>query len=178
MASLNKVMLIGHLGRDPEMRRTQNGKNVTNFTMATSERWNNEDRVEWHRIVLFDRLAEVAKDYLRKGSQIYIEGRIQTKSWEDQTGAKRSSVEIVGSNLVILSTKRENQGYANQSSNNNSSQGNDNPEGPGPSERAQELQAPVETSPEPRPTTPAPVAERVDAFPDEPPPPTDADLPF
>ncbi|MDR0549251.1 MAG: single-stranded DNA-binding protein [Deltaproteobacteria bacterium] len=117
MASVNKVILIGHLGRDPEMRRSQTGKNVTQFSMATSERWNNEDHVEWHKIILFDRVAEVAKEYLRKGSQVYIEGRIRTNIWEDQNGVKRYTTEILASHMVILSTKKDGAGssYPNPS---------------------------------------------------------------
>ncbi|MDR1578628.1 MAG: single-stranded DNA-binding protein [Deltaproteobacteria bacterium] len=120
MASVNKVILLGRLGRDPEMRRTQSGKNVTNFSLATSERWNNEDHVEWHKIVLFDRLAEIAKEYLRKGSQVYLEGRIQTNSWEDQAGNKRNSTEIYANSMVILTPKKDSSGYGGGPTNYNS----------------------------------------------------------
>ncbi|MDR1870464.1 MAG: single-stranded DNA-binding protein [Deltaproteobacteria bacterium] len=111
MASVNKAILLGHLGQDPEYRTAKTGKKFVTFSLATSDRWNNEDRVEWHKIVLFERTAEVAKEYLRKGSQVYIEGRIQTRSWEDQQGIKRYTTEIIGNNLVILSRKDS---YANQ----------------------------------------------------------------
>ncbi|MDR2142126.1 MAG: single-stranded DNA-binding protein [Deltaproteobacteria bacterium] len=112
MASVNKVILIGHLGRDPEMRSTQTGKKITTFSLATTERWNNEDHVEWHKIVLWERLAEIAKEYLRKGSQVYIEGRLQTRNWEDQNGIKRQFTDVIANSLVMLSSRRDSQpGY-------------------------------------------------------------------
>jgi single-strand DNA-binding protein len=111
MAGVNKVILIGNLGKDPEMRTAQSGKSVTTFNMATTEKWNNEEHVEWHRIVLFDRLAEVAKEYLHKGSQVYIEGRLRTRNWEDQNKIKRYTTEIFGNNMVMLSPKADSSGY-------------------------------------------------------------------
>ena len=110
--SVNKVILVGNLGRDPEMRHTQSGRPVANFTLATNERWRDRDgqqqeRTEWHRIVLWDRLAEVATDYLAKGRQVYIEGRIQTREWEDRDGNKRYTTEIVGLNMQMLGRRGE-----------------------------------------------------------------------
>ena len=107
MAGLNKVMLIGNLGRDPELRYTQNGQAVANFTLATNESWNNksgerEERTEWHRIVVWGKQAEVARDYLAKGRQLFVEGRIQTREWEDKEGQKRFTTEVIASNFVML----------------------------------------------------------------------------
>ncbi len=100
--SVNKVILVGNLGRDPEVRTMQSGDKVANFSVATSERWKDrntgdmQERTEWHRIVIFGRTAEVAERYLRKGSKVYIEGQLQTRKWEDkQTGQERYTTEIV-----------------------------------------------------------------------------------
>ena len=94
MAGVNKVILVGHLGRDPELRYTQNGQAVANFSLATSESYakrdgEREERTEWHRIVAWGRLAEICAEYLSKGRQVYIEGRIQTREWEDREVEKR-----------------------------------------------------------------------------------------
>lgn len=108
MRSLNKVMLIGHLGSDPELRTTPAGQSVAKFNLATSESWGGRDggprqeRTEWHKIVLWGRLGEIANEYLRKGRQVYIEGRLQTREWQDQQGQKRWSTEIVAANMVML----------------------------------------------------------------------------
>ena len=100
--SLNKVTLIGNLGRDPEMRSTQDGSRIATFTVATSDTWRDrvsgerKERTEWHRIVIFnERLAEIAEKYLRKGSKIYLEGALQTRKWTDQGGQERTTTEIV-----------------------------------------------------------------------------------
>lgn len=108
MASVNKVILIGNLGRDPEVRYTPAGRAVVSLSLATTDRYANKDgekqeRVEWHNVVLWDKLAEVAGKYLEKGSPCYIEGKLSTKTWEDkETQAKRFRVEIVGHNLQLL----------------------------------------------------------------------------
>jgi single-strand DNA-binding protein len=99
MASVNKVILVGNLGRDPELRYTQGGAAVANFSLATNEKWrdkegNNQERTEWHRIVVWGRTAENCAQYLHKGSSVYIEGRLQTREWEDKDGNKRSTTEI------------------------------------------------------------------------------------
>lgn len=100
--SVNKVTLIANLGRDPEVRFSQDGTKIVNFPVATSERWKdrnsgeNRERTEWHRVVIFnDRLADVAEKYLRKGSQVYLEGQLQTRKWQDQAGQDRYSTEVV-----------------------------------------------------------------------------------
>ncbi len=112
MGSLNKVMLIGNLGRDPEIRHTPSGTQVANFTLATTERFsdrsgNRQERTEWHRVVLFGKLAEIAGQYLGKGRQVYIEGRLQTREWEDKQGQRRWTTEIVGNNMVMLGGRGE-----------------------------------------------------------------------
>ena len=98
---INKVILIGNLGRDPETRYAQNGSAVTNFSVATSESWRDrasgeqQERTEWHNVVCFQRLAEIAGEYLRKGSKVYIEGQLETRKWQDQSGQDRYSTEVV-----------------------------------------------------------------------------------
>lgn len=106
--SVNKAILVGNLGSDPEVRYTAGGNAVTTFNIATNERWTDkntgekQERTEWHRIVAWGRLAEICGEYLSKGRQVFIEGRIQTRSWEDRDGNKRYSTEIVASNMVML----------------------------------------------------------------------------
>ena len=107
MGSVNKVILIGNLGRDPEVRHTPSGAAVANFSIATNEAWNNregqrEERTEWHRVVAFGKLAEICGQYLKRGKQVYIEGRLQTRQWEDREGNKRSTTEIVAANMTML----------------------------------------------------------------------------
>ena len=107
--SVNKVILLGNLGKDPEVKFTASGLPVAKFTVATNERYKDkggewQDRTEWHNIVAWQRLAEIAGEYLKKGSKVYIEGRIQTSSWEDkQSGEKKYRTEIVANDLVLLS---------------------------------------------------------------------------
>jgi single-strand DNA-binding protein len=110
MAGINKVILIGNLGKDPELRYTPGGQAVASFSLATSEKWRDkdgvmQDKTEWHNIVVWGRQAEVAKEYLAKGKQVYIEGRIQTRSWEDKEGNKRYTTEIVGQRMQFLGTR-------------------------------------------------------------------------
>ena len=112
MASLNKVMLIGNLGKDPEVRYTPSGQAVASFNLATSEKFKNkngewEERTEWHRVTLWARLAEIAGEYLSKGKTIYIEGRLQTRKWQDNSGNERYTTEIVGEKMQMLSPKGE-----------------------------------------------------------------------
>jgi len=105
---VNKVILIGNLGRDPEVRYTPDGRAVANVTLATSEQWKdrqsgeNQERTEWHRIVMFGRLAEIAGEYLKKGRQIYIEGKLQTRKWQGQDGQDRYTTEIVANEMQML----------------------------------------------------------------------------
>lgn len=107
MGSLNKATLIGNLGKDPEVRAIASGVKVANFSIATTESYtgkdgNKVDKTEWHNIVMWRGLAEVAEKYLKKGSQVYVEGRLQTRSWDDQNGQKRYTTEIVADNMVML----------------------------------------------------------------------------
>jgi len=115
MGSLNKVMLIGNLGRDPELRSTPSGTQVANFSLATTENFtdrggNRQERTEWHRVVLWGKLAEIAGQYLSKGRQVYIEGRLQTREWEDKQGQKRQTTEVVGTTMVMLGGRGEGRG--------------------------------------------------------------------
>lgn len=108
MAGLNKVMIIGNLGRDPEIRYTQSGQAVATFTVATSDEWRDKssgekrEKTEWHRIVAWGKLGEICGQYLSKGRQVYIEGRLQTREWEDRDGNKRYTTEIVAREMVML----------------------------------------------------------------------------
>ena len=109
---VNKVILIGNLGRDPEVRYTPSGLAIANVTIATSESWKDkqsgemQERTEWHRIVFYQRLAEIAGEYLRKGSKVYIEGRLQTRKWQDKnTGQDRYTTEIIADNMQMLDSK-------------------------------------------------------------------------
>ena len=111
MASVNKVILIGNLGKDPEVRYSPNGGAVTNITLATSESWKDkntgekQEKTEWHRIVFFGKLAEIAGEYLKKGSQVYIEGRLQTRKWQDKEGKDRYTTEIVAGEMQMLGSR-------------------------------------------------------------------------
>ncbi|HEV2298833.1 MAG TPA: single-stranded DNA-binding protein [Candidatus Acidoferrales bacterium] len=110
--SVNKVILVGRLGRDPETRYTGSGQAVANFTMATDSTYKDragerQKRTEWHRIVAWGKLAEICQQYLKKGSQIYIEGRLQTREWEDKSGQKRSTTEIVASDMRMLGSRAD-----------------------------------------------------------------------
>ena len=111
MSGVNKVLLIGRLGRDPEVRYTQDGTAIANFSIATSEEWKDkktgekQERTEWHRIVAFRRLGEICGEYLSKGRQVYVEGRLQTRDWQDKDGNKRYTTEIVASQMQMLGSK-------------------------------------------------------------------------
>jgi len=112
MAGINKVILIGNLGRDPEIQNLDNGVKKASFSLATSEYYKNKEgqkieQTEWHNIILWRGLAEIAEKFLKKGTTIYLEGKIRTRSWDDKEGHKRYTTEIVGDNLTMLS-KREN----------------------------------------------------------------------
>ena len=115
MAGVNKVILVGNLGKDPEVRHLDNGGAVANFSMATSETYKNRqgERVtttEWHNIVLWTPLAEIAEKFLKKGNQVYIEGKLTTRSWDDQEGNKRYTTEVVGREMTLLGSREDNAG--------------------------------------------------------------------
>ena len=110
--SLNKVLLIGHLGADPESRFTTSGSAVTNFNVATNESWRSaegdtKEKTEWHRVVLFGKMAETAAEYMKKGQLVFIEGRLQTRSWEDKDKVKRYTTEVLCDNFTMLGRKSE-----------------------------------------------------------------------
>ena len=116
---LNKIQIIGHLGREPEMRYTPSGKPVTTFTVAVSRSWNSGDgerhsETEWFNIVAWGNLAEVCKQYLNKGQQVYIEGRLQTRRWDDKEGGKHTSIEIVANEMMMLGDRRDHNNQAQQ----------------------------------------------------------------
>jgi single-strand DNA-binding protein len=111
MASVNKVTLIGNLGRDPETRYMPNGEAVTNVTLATTESWKDrtsgerQEKTEWHRVTFYRRLAEIAGEYLKKGSQVYVEGRLETRKWTDKEGKERYTTEIIASEMKMLGSR-------------------------------------------------------------------------
>lgn len=112
MASINKVILVGHLGRDPENRYLPSGEQVTSISVATTESWkdksgNKQEQTEWHRISFFGKLAEIAGQYLKKGSQVYVEGRIRTRKYTDREGIERYATEIIGDTMQMLGSKQD-----------------------------------------------------------------------
>lgn len=126
---INKVILIGNLGADPDVRYTPGGAAVANLSVATTDSWKDkntgerQDRTEWHRVVLFGRLGEIAGEYLKKGSKVYLEGRLQTRKWQDKQGQDRYTTEIVANELQML----DGRGEGNFSNNNNASRGQSEP---------------------------------------------------
>jgi len=116
---INKVIVVGNLGADPDSRTMPSGNAVTNISVATSESWNDketgekQEKTEWHRVVFFGRLAEIASDYLKKGSQVYVEGKLQTRKWEDKEGNERWTTEIVANQMQMLG-ERMSQSVSNQ----------------------------------------------------------------
>ncbi len=127
MASINKVILIGNLGQDPELKYLQSGDAVCNFSIATTESWkdrdgNQQDRTEWHNIVAYKRLAEICGEYLKKGKPVYIEGKIRTRSWEDQNGVKRYTTEIIVDQMQMLGRRDDDAGQTSYSPQQNKQQ--------------------------------------------------------
>jgi len=114
MAGINKVILIGNLGKDPELRHMPNGTTVASITLATSESWKDKqtgeskETTEWHRVSFFNRLAEIVGEYLTKGSKVYVEGKIQTRKWTDQEGTERYSTDIIANTMQMLDSKNSN----------------------------------------------------------------------
>mgnify|MGYP006179631983 CR=1 FL=1 len=137
MAGVNKVILVGNLGKDPEVRYLDGGVAVANFPLATSESYkdksgNRIDQTEWHNVVLWRGLAEITEKYLKKGSQVYIEGKIRSRSWDDKEGVKRYTTEIVADNMTMIGSRRDNnsnQGAQNSETTTQAPTGkNDSPE--------------------------------------------------
>lgn len=120
MASINKVILIGNLGRDPEVRYTPNGAAICNVTIATSRNWKDKnsgermEETEWHRVVFYDRLAEIAGEYLKKGRPVYVEGRLKTRKWQDKDGVEKYTTEIIADQLQMLGGREEGGGQQAQ----------------------------------------------------------------
>ena len=173
---INKVILIGNCGQDPETRYSASGAAITNLSIATSDSWKDkqtgqtQERTEWHRVVFFNRLAEIAGEYLRKGSKVYVEGRLQTRKWQDQGGQDRYTTEIVANEMQMLDSRGDsNSGgyspgqYDNQQYNNAPDQ---NRGGPAPE---QNRPAPQSRPPQSAPQS-APPAPDMDSF--------DDDIPF
>ena len=162
---INKVILVGNLGQDPEVRYLPSGGAVTNVSLATAESWKDkqtgqpQERTEWHRIVFFNRLAEIAGEYLKKGSQVYIEGKLQTRKWQDQSGQDRYTTEIVANEMQMLGGRAggmgaDQQGYAPSAAQ------------PAPNQNYAQPQA----APAPQAAAPAPAPQGMDSF--------DDDIPF
>jgi len=132
---LNKVQIIGHLGKEPEMRYTPSGKPVTTFTVAVSRSWNTGDgerhsETEWFNVVAWGNLAEICKQYLTKGQQVYIEGRLQTRRWDDKEGTKHTSVEVVANEMMMLGERRDHSNHASDTASEESSTTNNEDEFP------------------------------------------------
>ncbi len=146
---VNKVILIGNLGKDPEVKYAANGNAVANITLATSESWKDKntgeqvDKTEWHRVVFFRRMAEIAAEYLKKGSKVYIEGKLQTRKWQDQSGQDRYTTEIVANDMQMLDSRGSSasfdQGY------------NQNQSAAAPAAQPQAQSAPQQSAPAPAP---------------------------
>jgi single-strand DNA-binding protein len=135
---INKVILIGHLGQDPEVRALPSGSSIANLRIATTESWKDKqsgefkEQTEWHTVVLFGRTAEVAAEYLKKGSQVYIEGRLRTRKWQDKTGNDRYSTEIVGNDMQMLGGRGQGGGQSGEGARQGSGGGRDAGRGAAP----------------------------------------------
>jgi len=131
---INKVIIVGNLGADPDSRAMPSGNAVTNISVATSESWNDRDtgekqeKTEWHRVVFFNRLAEIAAQYLKKGSQVYVEGKLQTRKWEDKEGNERWTTEVVANQMQMLGDRMSGDTSNDNASSSQSSSDNDNPD--------------------------------------------------
>ena len=158
MASVNKVILIGNLGRDPETRYTTGGDAITNLNIATSEQWKDkngekQEKTEWHRVVLFGRQAEIAGEYLKKGRSVYIEGRLQTRKYTDKDGVEKYSTEIVGDRMQLLGSREGSGGggdadFGGESSSRPSGGGNSRSSGAGAGGGAKSGGAPKRSNPD------------------------------
>ncbi len=164
MASVNKVILIGNLGKDPEVRYTPSGSAICNITLATSRNWKDktsgerQEETEWHRVVFYDRLAEIAGEYLRKGKSVYVEGRLKTRKWQDKDGADKYTTEIIAQEMTMLGGR----------------DGGSEESGGGGYSRSSEREAPAPRSaPAPRAPAPKPAAKTSTGFDD-----MDDDIPF
>jgi len=146
---VNKVILIGNLGQDPEVKYMPNGNAVANITVATSESWKDKntgeqvDKTEWHRVVFFRRLAEIVGEYLKKGSKIYIEGKLQTRKWQDKNGADHWTTEVIASEMQMLDSRGGGSSDFNQSQDSAPSQSQSAPQSTSQSGSSQAAPAPM-----------------------------------
>ena len=167
---INKVILVGHLGQDPEVRYMPNGNAVANFSVATSESWKDKqtgetrDRTEWHRVVVFGKLAEIAGEYIKKGTQVYLEGQLQTRKWQDQSGQDRYTTEVVinpiGGTLQILGSRGNSNDSYDDGSQNWGQSANNISSAPAASSRQ-----PNKNAPAPQPKAPEPPMDFDDDIP-------------
>ena len=174
MASLNKVLLIGNLGKDPETRFLPNGNAVCNFSIATTESWKDkqtgakQDKTEWHNITMYGRLAEIAGQYLKKGSSVYIEGRLQTRKWQDkQTGADRYTTEIIADEMKMLGGRGDGGGNAGGGYNQQGGGDDFNQEYSAPAQQQAPRQAPQQQAPSSTVQAAAKPARNFDDFEDD-----------
>lgn len=173
---INKVTIVGNLGQDPETKYMPSGGAVTNISVATSESWKDkqtgqpQERVEWHRIVFFNRLAEIAGEYLKKGSQVYVEGSLRTRKWQDQSGNDRYTTEIVGSEMQMLGGRQGGGGMGGDAGYDQSYAPSASAPAQAPQQAPQQYSAPPAQAPRPQ-AAPAPQpAPGMDSF--------DDDIPF
>ena len=177
MASINKVILIGNLGRDPEVRYSGNGGAICNITIATSRNWKDKtsgekmEETEWHRVVFYDRLAEIAGEYLKKGRSVYVEGRLKTRKWQDKDGAEKYTTEIIADNMQLLGGRDGGGdegggggGYSRGAGGGGGDRGGD---------RAERAERPERSAPAARPAPTKPAAKSSTGFDD-----MDDDIPF
>ena len=167
---INRVILVGHLGQDPEVRYMPNGNAVANFSVATSESWKDKqtgetrDRTEWHRVVVFGKLAEIAGEYIKKGTQVYLEGQLQTRKWQDQSGQDRYTTEVVinpiGGTLQILGSRGNSNDSYDDGSQNWGQSANNISSAPAASSRQ-----PNKNAPAPQPKAPEPPMDFDDDIP-------------
>jgi single-strand DNA-binding protein len=153
---VNKVILVGNMGQDPETKFMPSGGAVTNVSIATSESWKDkttgqpQERTEWHRVVFFNRLAEIAGEYLRKGSKVYVEGSLRTRKWQDQSGQDRYTTEIVASEMQMLDSRGDGAGMGGQAMGGQNQGGYAPPQqAPAMQQRAPQQQAPQQQAPQP-----------------------------
>jgi len=153
---VNKVILVGNLGQDPETKFMPSGGAVTNVSIATSESWKDkntgqpQERTEWHRVVFFNRLAEIAGEYLRKGGKVYVEGSLRTRKWQDQSGQDRYTTEIVASEMQMLDSRGDGAGMGSQAMGGQNQGGYAPPQqAPAMQQRAPQQQAPQQQAPQP-----------------------------
>lgn len=178
---VNKVILVGNLGQDPEVRYMPNGNAVANISVATSESWKDQqgqmqERTEWHRVVMFRRLAEIAGEYLRKGSKVYLEGKLQTRKWQDQSGQDRYTTEIVANEMQMLDSRGAGQGQGQPMGQSGQPQQGSWNQQPAP-QQGYGQQAPQQSAPQQAAPKPAPQQQPQPSY-NEPPLDFDDDIPF